>query len=144
MGANLGDRENTLRRAVSLIEKSDLLSSIKVSSFFETEPVGYTDQPKFINIAVSGLSKHSPEMLFYFFKDIEYIFGRQKRTHWHERELDIDLIIYGNLILNNPKLTIPHPRMHERRFVLDPLKEIEPDFVHPVLAKSIDEMLREI
>ncbi len=141
MGANLGDREETLRQAVTLLENSHLLSDIKVSSFYETEPVGYENQPNFINIAISGLCKHSPEMLFYFLKGIEYIYGRQKRNRWHERELDIDLIAFGNKIIDNPKLTIPHPRMHERMFVLEPLREIDSDFVHPISGMSVAELM---
>jgi len=142
LGANLGDRETTLKNAISALVDVGIISDIKVSSIYETEPVGYIDQPAFLNMAVSGLTSLTPEIAIFLLKSTEYLFGRKHRERWHERELDIDIIFWGDEIIETEKIQIPHPRMHERNFVLDPISEIEPGFIHPVLGKSIKELLK--
>lgn len=119
-----------------------LINILRVSSFYETEPVGYNSQPWFINIAISGYTELDRFSLFDQLKNIEYLLGRKTRERWHEREIDIDILILGELIQDNPELTLPHPRMQERRFVLAPAAEIAGNHIHPVLKLSINEILK--
>lgn len=141
LGANLGDRAGSICRAIDFIREIGVLKDIKLSSFYETQPIGYTEQPNFINIAIYGYTNLPINHLLFFCKSIEYFCGRQPRKLWHEREIDIDIIFYSNEIINNILITIPHPRMHERAFVLIPAAEIAPDYIHPIKKKSISELL---
>jgi 2-amino-4-hydroxy-6-hydroxymethyldihydropteridine diphosphokinase len=111
----------------------------KVSSVYETEPVGLVNQPRFLNLACEVVTRLSPEGLLALFKGIEQKMGRYSRSG-EPRIIDIDIVLFGDQVINTPNLVIPHPRMHERGFVLIPLAEIAPDFVHPVLKKSIKEL----
>lgn len=132
LGSNIGDKKLYLERAIDLIKKKKLLSDIIISSIYETEPVGFLKQDWFMNMVISGESIYSPFELFREIKSIELEIGRQHRAKWHEREIDIDIILFGNEILDTETLTIPHPRFHERKFVLLPLNEIESEIVNPV------------
>ncbi len=140
LGCNLGDRVNTLNLAVSCLIDSEIIKNCKVSSYYETEPFGVKDQAWFINIALKGETEFTPEEILYLSKSLEYLLGRKPRSRWHEREIDIDLIFYNDLSLDTNKLTIPHKLMHKRNFVLVPIAEIAPDFVHPVLDKTMSEL----
>jgi 2-amino-4-hydroxy-6-hydroxymethyldihydropteridine diphosphokinase len=144
LGANLGDARKVIAEAVEFLKLTGVLSDVEVSSFYKTAPVGFTDQPDFVNIAVSGKTLLSPENLLYVCKATEYLFGRQQRERWHERELDIDIVFIDNNIIDTPSFQVPHPRAHERRFVLEPLAEIAPDFKHPVLNDNISNLLRKV
>lgn len=144
LGANLGDMKKTLDDAVEFLKSSGILREVVVSSYYKTSPVGYTDQPDFINIAVSGKTDLAPENFLYFCKTVEYLFGRKKRNRWHERELDIDIVFWSEKIIDTPEFRVPHPRAHQRRFVLEPVAEIAPDFKHPVLNKDISELLGQV
>lgn len=124
-----------------MIRERNLISSVNLSSFYETEPVGYEEQPWFINSAMAGYTDLDEYGLIGGLKEIERNLGRKERDRWHEREIDIDILIYGNSIIDNSGLILPHPRMHERRFVLMPAAEIAGDFIHPVFGLSINEML---
>ena len=123
----------------------------RASSLYETDPVGFEEQPPFLNAAVSGRSEHSPERLLAFVKDIERQAGRVPSFRNGPRSLDIDLLLFGvddppggGVILRTPDLTVPHPRMHERGFVLIPLAEIEPLLTHPVLRRTVRDLAREV
>ncbi len=140
LGSNLGDKMRAISRAVELLTQ-DTLQEVRVSSFYETAPVGFIQQPSFINIAVSGWTKYEPEILFKVCKTIEQKIGRKPRPRWHEREIDIDIILYGLETLTTEVLAIPHPQMHNRRFVLVPSAEIVPTMIHPILNTSIEELL---
>lgn len=140
LGANLGDRRTTLSDAVEALRQTGTLQNITASSFYETEPFGVKEQPAFLNIAISGYTALSPHILLLQCKSLEAKFGRQKRERWHERELDIDIIYFGNEILDTPRLTIPHPQATRRNFVLVPIAEIAPDFVDPNIGITVREL----
>ncbi len=140
-GSNLGDRAGIIKKAAEIIISKGIVKNTVLSSFYETEPVGYSPQPWFINSAMKGYSSLDEHTLISKLKEIETFLGRATREKWHEREIDIDLLIYGASIIDDSLLTIPHPRMHERRFVLIPAAEIAGDFHHPVFGISINEML---
>lgn len=126
-----------------MVKERNILFDITISPFYETEPVGYEEQPSFINCALIGYTTLQPIELFNQIKSIEKFFGRKERPRWHERELDIDIILFDDMIIENDYLTIPHPRMNERRFVLLPSCDIAPDMVHPETHKTIAELHRE-
>ncbi|MGA2297680.1 MAG: 2-amino-4-hydroxy-6-hydroxymethyldihydropteridine diphosphokinase [FCB group bacterium] len=143
IGANLGTRKQNILNAVNYLKSSNVLSNVTLSSFYETEPVGYTEQPWFLNIAVTGYTDCSLISLIALCKKIELSLGRKVRQHWHEREIDIDIIFYGNKCENNSVVTVPHPRMHERKFVLIPAAEIAGGTIDPESGKTIKELLAE-
>lgn len=141
LGSNLGDRIGTINKAISLLRDSGSISELSLSSFYETAPYGYREQPWFINIALIAKSKVTPLDLLKICKDIENKIGRLPRAKWHEREIDIDLILYGDEIIDNEYLKIPHPAMQERLFVLVPSAELAGERIHPKFCLSIKELL---
>ncbi|MES2764512.1 MAG: 2-amino-4-hydroxy-6-hydroxymethyldihydropteridine diphosphokinase [Bacteroidota bacterium] len=142
-GANLGNREQTISQAVELLLKTGAVREISLSKLYETEPVGFKDQPFFINAALKGTTQLSPEILLKTCRDIETQLGRTPRAKWHEREIDIDILLYGKEILLKEDVEIPHPRMQERRFVLLPASDVASEMIHPVFKKSVAELLKE-
>jgi len=141
IGSNLGDRIANINNCIDLLINLELIKEIVRSSFYESEPIGYTSQPKFINIALFGRTCYLPNYLLFFTKSIEYFLGRIKREKWHEREIDIDIIFYGNHIIENQYLTIPHKEMINRKFVLLPLAEIDKSLIHPIYNIDIETLL---
>ena len=139
LGSNLGDRAANLRAALARL--STLGSVRKVSSFYETEPVEVTDQPWFLNCVVVLETDKPPRDLLQGTLAIEKQMGRQRTREKGPRTIDIDILLYGDRIVDEPGLNIPHPAMHERRFVLEPLAEIAPEIVHPRLKKTAREIL---
>ena len=139
IGSNLGIREDNCLMAISLLEENGLKIT-KRSAMHETTPWGIKDQPKFINMAIEAETNISPLELLSIIKKIEGEMGRQPAMKWGPRVIDIDILLYGDKLLCEADLTIPHPLMHEREFVLRPLSEIAPDIVHPVLGKTIKEL----
>ena len=143
LGANLGDRQANIDTAVRHLINESVLTDVRTSSYYETEPVGFTDQPPFINIVLTGFTKMSLVGLMQYCKSVEYFMGRRIRKRWHEREIDIDILLYADTVTHNSRLTIPHPRMHKRKFVLVPANEIAGKTMHPKLNKSISRLLEE-
>jgi len=141
LGSNLGDREGTLRRAIELIGTAPSVRVDSVSSFYETEPVGFVEQGRFINAAACVKTTLSAHELLRVCQGVEYALGRVRTIKWGPRTLDIDILLYGDDVLDTEDLKVPHPLMHERRFVLEPLSEIAPDAFHPVLRMTVRELL---
>ena len=138
----MGDRELNLLRAVAEIGKLPDCKVTGLSSFYETSPVGVTEQPAFYNAVLRLHTALPPHELLDRLLSIETdIFGRTRTLHWGPRRMDLDLLLYGEVIVSDDRLTVPHPRMCERRFVLQPLCDIVPDLLHPLVGKSIVELL---
>ena len=131
LGANLGDREAMLRRAVALLGARPGVEVAAVSSLRETEPVGVVDQPPFLNGAVAVDTSLAARELLGELLAVEQALGRVRRERWGPRTVDLDLLLYGEDIVDEPGLTVPHPRLHERAFALEPLAELDPALVVP-------------
>jgi 2-amino-4-hydroxy-6-hydroxymethyldihydropteridine diphosphokinase len=132
LGSNLGDRAANLRRALAALRPA--LSVAAVSPCYETEPAYVLNQPRFYNLACRATTSLAPLDLLRFLKNLETELGRQPGARYGPRLIDLDLLFYDDLVLDSPELTLPHPRLHERAFVLVPLADIAPDFVHPTLG----------
>ena len=144
LGSNLasefGDREANLREAVRRLGE---LGEVKaVSRFYDTEPVGYVDQPRFLNAAVVLETELEPVQLMRGLLAIEQEMGRERVIAKGPRVIDLDLLLYGEHVMSTAELTLPHPEMQERRFVLEPLSEVAADWVHPVLGVTVGELLQ--
>lgn len=143
LGSNKGDSFRNISESVDLLIKSEIICKAQVSLYYKTSPVGYEEQNDFLNSALIGETGYSPQQLLFLLKSVEYLIGRKKRERWHEREIDIDILLFGNEIINLKSLKIPHIEFHNRKFALLPANEIAPDFFHPVLKKNINQLLRE-
>ncbi len=142
IGSNIGKKLENCLKAIYLLNSFEGCRVVKRSSFYKTEPVGYKDQDWFINCAVLINTELNPYALLNTLQQIEVIMGRKKCFKWGPRVIDLDLLLYEDLIINEKRLTVPHPLMHERRFVLIPLSELEPTLIHPVLKKPIADILK--
>lgn len=143
LGSNVGDREEYIEQAVFLLGKIKGVEILRRSSNYETEAVGGPDQPQFINAAVSLRTTLTPHKLIEELHTIENALGREREVEWGPRTIDIDILLFGDVILSEDELQIPHPLLHERLFVLQPLKEIAAHVLHPVLEKSIEDIYEE-
>ncbi len=142
VGSNLGEPARNIDKAKELLLSCRDITFVKSSSLYETEPWGLSEQPRFVNAVWLIETDLSPSGLFVLLKDIESRMGRKKVVKYGPRVIDLDILFYGNIIYQDSNLTIPHPRISERSFVLFPLCEIAPDFVHPVKEMKVS-LLRE-
>jgi 2-amino-4-hydroxy-6-hydroxymethyldihydropteridine diphosphokinase len=140
-GSNVGDRGENLRYALSELERGGTVAL--TSSFYETEPVGYADQPWFLNVAIGIQTRLTAAELLDLCMGIEESRGRERTFPNAPRTLDLDILFYGNAVIREEDLIIPHPRLAGRRFVLEPMAQIAPDLVHPLLQKTIRTLLDE-
>ena len=140
IGSNLGDRAKNLRDAIAALRKVGI-DVKRISSMYETEPVDYLDQSWFVNMALEVETELAPPALLQALRGIETQMGSKKLIAKGPRLIDMDVLLYGNEVIDTPELQIPHPRMHLRRFVLEPLAEIAPNVRHPVSGLSVSEML---
>jgi 2-amino-4-hydroxy-6-hydroxymethyldihydropteridine diphosphokinase len=144
LGANLGDREATLRTALERLAAEPGIELVAVSSFRETEPFGYLDQPRFVNAAAAVETELAARQLLERLLTIERDLGRTREgPRFGPRTVDLDLLVYGDVELDEPGLTLPHPRLHERRFALEPLAELDPTLVVPGRA-AVQTLLAEL
>lgn len=139
LGSNLGDKEKNLRRALLLLTQQGV-EVVRVSSFLSTEPYGVTDQPQFLNAVACVRTSLAPLALLDVLLATELAMGRVRLRHWGERNIDLDLLLYEDVVLDMPRLRLPHPDMQNRDFVLLPLAEIAPELKHPTLQKTIWEL----
>jgi 2-amino-4-hydroxy-6-hydroxymethyldihydropteridine diphosphokinase len=143
LGSNLGDRRRYLMRAVGMITALPGVKNVRVSSIYETEPLGFRDQPMFLNVALAAEVNCQAGELLDLISTAEERLGRVRGIPGGPRTIDIDILLFASDVLEDERLTIPHPRMGERRFVLEPLLELEPGLTHPVTGGSLNLMLSE-
>lgn len=135
LGSNLGDRLNNLQDAIRSLPPN--VQPLSQSRIYETDPWGYVDQPAFLNLVIKASTELSPKKLLAFIKKMEVVLGREEAFRYGPRLIDLDILFYDDLVLDSPDLTIPHPQLTERAFVLIPLAEVAPDLIHPVTKKTI-------
>ena len=144
IGSNLGDRLGYIREAIAKLEQSQEIEIRRASSVCETEPVGHKEQPCFLNMVLGLETTLEPLNLLEHLLGIENQMGRKRDQAWGPRNIDLDLLLYDDVVINSDRLTLPHPRMHQRRFVLVPLAEIAPKVVHPSLKKTVEKLLEQL
>lgn len=137
LGSNIGNRQKYLTESVKMLSLKRNFLFIGISDIYESEPWGFKNQNNFLNCAAVFLYRSDPESLLKEIKDAEKKTGRTIREKWHPREIDIDILFFGNKIFNKKKLKIPHPQIEYRNFVLTPLAQLMPDFIHPTSGKTI-------
>jgi 2-amino-4-hydroxy-6-hydroxymethyldihydropteridine diphosphokinase len=142
LGANLGPKEVTLLRAVDLLAAEDGIEVLELSELRETSPVGVADQPDFLNAALAVETSLTPRELLDVLLRVERELGRVREERWGPRTIDLDLLVYGDETVHEPGLRVPHPRLHERRFALEPLAELEPELEIPGLGGVSEALAR--
>ena len=143
LGSNLGNSLDTLNSSLTVLDSNPGINFIAVSSWYQTKPIG-PPQPNYLNGCAILDVKQTPEELLVLLQAIELQFGRIRREKWGARTLDLDILLYDDLIINTPNLTIPHPRMNERAFVLVPLAEIAPQWQEPKSGKAIAHLVQQV
>jgi 2-amino-4-hydroxy-6-hydroxymethyldihydropteridine diphosphokinase len=142
IGANKGDRQKTCLKAVDAFYHWRQGKVMRASSLYETEPWGYKNQELFINCVIKIATALDAYHLLAFLQETEDFLGKQKDFFWGPRTIDLDLLFFNDQIIDEPRLKVPHPLLHKRRFVLEPMCELDPDWVHPVFKKSIAALLQ--
>jgi 2-amino-4-hydroxy-6-hydroxymethyldihydropteridine diphosphokinase len=144
IGSNVGDKAHQCKRAISEISKIDRHKLLAESSLFKTKPVGYASQDWFVNGVIKIETEMEPLELFRILKTIELQLGRTRTFRWGPRSIDLDILFFDDEEVRTEELQIPHPRLHERQFVLIPLVEIDRQLVHPTLKKTVGKLLEEL
>lgn len=140
IGSNLGDKLKNCRKAIDIIDHTDGCTVSKQSPFYRTEPVGVTSQDWYVNGAIRIGTSLGPRELLKALLSIESHMGRVRHRKWEPRVIDLDILLYENEVIQEPSLMVPHPLMHQRRFVLQPMAQLDPGLIHPVLGKSMSEL----
>jgi 2-amino-4-hydroxy-6-hydroxymethyldihydropteridine diphosphokinase len=144
LGSNLGDRIGYLQKAIRALHAHEQIQVLALSPVYETQAVGYVDQPDFLNLVVRLKTSLPPRSLLHVCMRIEKENGRTRDIQWGPRTLDLDILLYGSEMIDEPELIIPHPRMCERAFVMVPLCDLVPTLVHPVCGKTVRELLQDV
>ncbi|WP_010309033.1 2-amino-4-hydroxy-6-hydroxymethyldihydropteridine diphosphokinase [Kurthia senegalensis] len=144
LGSNMGDKEQALQHAVQLLQKNEYVNVTKVSSIYDTDPVGYEDQDVFLNIVIEVETTLSAQQLLVTCQEIEQQLKRVRIIRWGPRTIDLDILLYNHENIETETLIVPHPRMHERAFVLVPLMEIAKDAVLPTTERTVASYLEEV
>lgn len=144
LGSNLGDKEKNLSDAIKMISSSSHTKVVKKSTFITTEPWGYADQDQFLNGAIEVKTLLSPKALVRYLLHVEQLLKRERIIKWGPRTLDLDVLLYDDIVSADEEIVLPHPRMHERMFVMEPLAEIAPYEVHPLLKKRMIDLKQEL
>jgi 2-amino-4-hydroxy-6-hydroxymethyldihydropteridine diphosphokinase len=144
IGSNLGDREFLIRKAVEALRELPLTTVARVSSLYDTDPVGETDQPPFLNAVAWLETELPPRELLWQLLLTESRMGRVRSRRWGPRPIDLDLLFYDDQVIDEPDLAVPHPEAHRRAFVLLPLLELDPDFRHPVTGETVRRMIQKL
>ncbi|MDQ0220874.1 2-amino-4-hydroxy-6-hydroxymethyldihydropteridine diphosphokinase [Peribacillus cavernae] len=144
MGSNIGDRVNFFKKAIQLLNQEAGIRTVGISSLYETDPVGYLEQALFLNAVLKVKTSYGPEELLGKCLKVEQILGRKREIHWGPRTLDLDILLYNHENIETENLSVPHPRMLERAFVIIPLLELDPDIMLPKMETPMHEVLDEI
>jgi 2-amino-4-hydroxy-6-hydroxymethyldihydropteridine diphosphokinase len=144
VGSNIGLAAQNCEKAIALVNKSDSLNVTAQSSLYESQPVGKINQAWFVNATIEVYTKLGPEELLQYLLNIEQEFGRIRNEKWGARIIDLDILDFEGLIMDSKTLTLPHPEMTQRRFVLEPLSEIAGETIHPLEKKMISDLLKEL
>jgi 2-amino-4-hydroxy-6-hydroxymethyldihydropteridine diphosphokinase len=142
LGTNLGKRLANLQTAIQTLPPEVIV--LAESHIYETPPWGFEDQPAFLNMVVKAETELEPEELLQYLKGLEAELGREQNFRWGPRLIDLDILFYDDLVLDTPLLVIPHPRLQERAFVLVPLMDVAPELIHPVIMKSVRELIAKV
>lgn len=143
LGSNLGDRQAYLKEAIAHIE-TEVSPVVKASAIYETQSWGKTDSPDYLNQVILVQTEILPPALLQKLLNIEWIIGRVRHEKWGPRIIDIDILFYGDKIIDQPELQTPHPLLHTRRFTLEPLAELAPNLIHPIFKKNILQLKNEL